>query len=336
MHTNIKSGYLYWQFLVLMCILSIQESILHAIPSAITYQLGDRLGDNLAAYCHARWLSYLHKLDFVYVPFKESDKFVFSLGYRPITDAKNDFKRLLKLQRYGPKINARDLIFQKEDMLYRVPYFAETHYDAVREGLVHFDIDWDDEDFMKILRSEISLINPLPKIDLPKDRITVAVHVRRGSGKDRSRYDKTTPKLEGSYSIEKFPLRFPHDTFFIEHIKRLSEMLNDKPMYVHIFTDDKNAPLLIEKYAREVGKSNIVYNSRSNQLNHEDYVLQDFFDIMSFDCIIRPESHYSLISSRLSHARIVIRPEEFLWKGRDLIITKAETILKKSHSQEIQ
>ena len=328
MYTGRKYLYTYCYFL-LICLFSIQNTIINPARSAITYDLGDRLGDNLAAYCHARWLSHIHNIEFVYHPFKESEKFAFSRYHRSIDSVQNVFIRRERFDQLGTKINSTDLPIKKDEgILYSVPYFPETRYDAIKDKYMHFDIDWDNEEFMKIIRSEISPINSLHRIKLPKDRISVAIHVRRGSGPDKSRYNQDTPNQGPMFFIEDFPLRFPHDSFFIEQIKRLSEILNDQPMYVHIFTDIPNTNDLIEKFSKEVAKPNIIYNSRSHQADHSAYILQDFFDMMSFDCIIRPESHYSQIASRLSRAKIIIRPEEFIWQGRNLIITKVETLVR--------
>ena len=327
MYKSIKPKKIGFHLVIFSYFFTIAHNVINSTPSAVTYQLGDRLGDNLASYCHARWLSYIHKIDCVYTPFKESEALAFSRIHRSVILVRNGFRKVERFHPRGSKIDPMNIGIQKDaNILYIVPYFPETRYDAVKEGLMHFDIDWNNEEFMKLIRSEISPIHPPAKLGLPNDRITVAVHVRRGSGPDQSKYNWNARKQPGTYFVENYPLRFPHDSFFIEQIRRLSEMLNDQPMYVHIFTDDKNAAALIEKYAKEVGKPNIIYNSRPNQTDHSAYILQDFFDMMSFDCIIRPESHYSQISSRLSRAKIVIRPEEFIWKNRDLIITKVETI----------
>ena len=334
-YENMKSQRRYWNLFLLAFIVSTHMALINSDPSAITYELGDRFGDNLASYCHARWLSYLHKIEFLYVPFKESQELALSRYHRSVISAKKDFIKEVHFSQNGKKIDPMTLDIQKEGaILYTVPYFAETRFDSVNNGWMHFDIDWDYEEFMKMLRSEINPIKPLPSIELPKDRITVAVHVRRGSGPDRSMYDPNNPK-DTKYFVENYPLRFPHDSFFIKEIRRLSELLENQPMYVHIFTDDKHADKLIKKYKRKVNKPNIVYNTRPNQLDHSDYVLQDFFDMMSFDCIIRPESHYSQISSRLSRAKIIIRPEEYIWKGMDIIITKVETLFRKESSSKV-
>ena len=44
---------------------------------------------------------------------------------------------------------------------------------------------------------------------------------------------------------------------------------------------------------------------------HNANVLEDFFSMMDFDCLIRPGSHYSRFVQRLGNNKIVIYPESF-------------------------
>ena len=117
------------------------------------------------------------------------------------------------------------------------------------------------------------------------------------------------------------------DSFFINEIRRLSDMLGNKPMYVHFFTDDTNSTGLMNQFRQAVNK--LVYGCEPNQANPEQGILNDFFNLTKFDCIIRPESHFSQMASKISDAKIIIRPASFKWKKHKLIITSVETIVKK-------
>ncbi len=303
-----------------------------AIASTVTYNLGDRLGDNLASYCHARWISYKRNIPFHYTPFKYSEHLAFTKMY-PVRNADNLKEVMLFPQLLKRQINIHSLTIQKDpNFLYVVPFFPETRIDAINFGYTYFDVGWEDEAFLAQLREEIRPIIPLPTLELPKDRITVAVHLRKGSGPDGI-----------TYRLQDFPLRFPPDSFFIPQIKRVSEMFHNQPLYVYIFTDDKNPAALVERYRAAVNKPNIMFRCcQASHPNPEFHVLEDFFNLTLFDCIIRPESHFSQIASKLSRAKVIIHPSNYARTQKhkkkhgkkykpndDSAVTQVSTVIKK-------
>ena len=282
--------------------------------AAVTYNLGDRLGDNLASYCHARWLAYKYDIPFHYTPFKFSEYLAFSKMHPKRDD--QSFKSIIRFPQRGKHITIESLNIKREsDTLYVVPFFPEAPYDAIAFGFNYFDIDWNDQKFLSILREEIKPLISFPALSLPVDKITVAVHLRKGSGPDGT-----------IYKLEKFPLRFLPDSFFIEQTKKLSQLFNDQPMYVYIFTDNKNPKALVEKCEKAINKPNIMYTcchaSHPDRSLHE---LEDFFNLTLFDCMIRPQSHYSQMASHLSHAKVVIYPTT------DISTLKKKSKKKKTH-----
>lgn len=267
-------------------------------PAAITYGLGDRTGDNLASYCHARWIAYKLDIPFHYTPFKFSELLAFSKIHPQREDKK--FKNIVRFQQMGGgRVSIQSLPINKEsDTLYVVPFFPELRVDAIRMKFTYFDIDWNDQKFLSLLREEIKPLTSFPTLELPSDKIMVAVHLRKGSGPDG-----IVNKLAS------YPLRFLPDSFFIEQIKKLSEIFNNQPMHVYLFTDSKNTQALIERYKAQVNKATITFSCcQATHTNPDLNVLEDFFNLMKFDCIIRPDSHFSQIAAKLSHAKIIIYP----------------------------
>lgn len=320
-------------YALLILLVSSSDSIITK-QSAITFLLGDRFGDNLASYCHARWIAYVHKIPLLYKSFPYSDKLKLSKIHEEYSDQK--FAKRVHLPYKGKKINALELDIEKDaNILYILPYFPETHYDAVEYGLQYFDVDWEDQQFLTLLRQEICPIAPLPTLKLPKDRITVALHVRKGSGPDRSFFK---PYERGSmYFVENYPLRFPPDTYYIEQIKKISEMFKKKNLYIHLFTDDKNPSLLVEKYKNKLNLPNIEFGiTESTNKDSQSAVLEDFFNMTSFDCIIRPESHFSQMASKISRAKVVIRPVDFVWNNCELSITAVEIKVSKNANKRLK
>lgn len=255
--------------------------------SAITFELGDRLGDNLASYCHARWLSYKFDIPLRYTPFKNSDKLLLHNLHRR-RDPQEKFNKVITYPAFGTgKKDIHSLGINKEtNNLYVIPYFPETRVDAIKLDFFYFDIGWDDEQFLNQLRNEIRPIVPINFVDLPPGKISVAVHLRRGSGPDnnfdfyqkrfrsKSFIDKAYPlyqkRFRSSSCIDKaYPLRFPPDSFFIKQIKRISVMFYDKPLYIHFFTDDKDPVALMQYFKSAVNKPNIEYDCRRLQENPE-------------------------------------------------------------------
>ena len=198
--------------------------------SSITYGgwIG-RFGDYLMTYCESRWLSYIHNLEFYYKPFDYGNYLVASIVHKHIEDCNKKKVALNSALEINPN----------EDVLYVTEDYRTKDIRA----------DWTDKEFLKIIRSEIALIDPSIKkmIDIPKDHYSVALHIRRGGGADAKLcQEDITIGIEGwlnddgkTWCPDKvFPTRFPPDTYYIEQIRTLMLLNPDKKFYIHIFTDD--------------------------------------------------------------------------------------------------
>lgn len=277
--------------------------------SAVTYELGDRLGDNLISYSHARWISYKYDIPFRFVPFRYSEYLELSRRHKK-REHNEQFVKVIKIggKMQIPfnkrKINLASFQIKREsNILYIVSFFPALPASHMKWPGAYFEIDWKDESFLKLLREEIKPLVELPRIKLPTHCFTIAAHVRKGSGPDFTRY-----------KISDFPMRFLPDTFFIEQIKRVAKLRADKRLYVHIFTDTDKPHELVENYKRLINDPNITFGCCVFQAEPQLAVLEDFFNLMEFDCIIRPESHFSQIAAYLSPAQMIIFPAHFAWK----------------------
>jgi len=251
--------------------------------SAITYNLnGGRFGDNLFSYCKTKWLSFKHGIPLIYKPFQHSKKLKLHKKEKKYS---RSLPTKFKTTRYVSTSQFRKLQ-PNAGILYIKKWYCDVH------------ADWKDEKFIKKLRKLISPRVALTGIVLPKNCVTVAVHVRRGGG-----YRMDTDRI-----IDKQPLRFASDQFYIDQIKRLAAMFEGENFYVHIFTDDRNPQTIVENFKRVVNIDTITYGCRKAGNNHHSYVLEDFFAMMKFDCLIRPKSHYSRFVERLGDNKIIIAP----------------------------
>ncbi len=350
---NVK---LFCKQVFLLCIMIIPTG---CFSSSVTYNFsGGRFGDNLVAYCHARWLSYKFGLNFLYRPFEYSDQLKMHTIHKPFDlDHQTQFKKVVEF----PEESGHQsyLTFdQTEEILYVIPYFPECKDDIKRRNFFHFDIDWRDQGFNQLIKQEIASINPISLVDLPKDRIALAVHVRTGAGWDRviqirsqadevnnaAMEDELKKLIEikrtsrgtdqaanvstSKFADKKHPLKFPPDSFYIEQIKKTSELLSDLPLYVHIFTDSSNPEELMNYYKAAVNKPNITYGCRKEGNRHDQNVLDDFFNLLRFDGIIRGESNLAIMASRIAHYKIDIFPTDYLWHRNRLAITDVQTTIQ--------
>lgn len=344
----------------------------------VSYEFsGGRFGDNLLAYSHALWISYKHNVPLLYRPFKYASKLKLSEShYTYDALAKHDVDKIVTFSDLRGKQNFLDLS-KSRNALYLIPYFPHCEFDIGER--FHFDINWEDREFQALLRSKIQPLQKAIPLPLPENRHLVAVHVRTGAGHDKifqmreveeqingesqhqtiasiekssSPSSKSMPliaqrgiqmSLKSKFADKLHPLKFPSDSFYVTQITKLSEILNDEPMYVHVFTDSSHPEKMAALYEKMVNKPNIIFGFRQQNNNHDSNVVEDFFALLQFDYLIRGESNFSIVAGFLKDYRITIFPKTFSWKCNSLEILDAEiryhrdmeTILKASAGKPI-
>jgi len=280
--------------------------------SAITYWIKKegkwgRFGDHVLTYIKSKYLAYKYKLPFYYFPFEYCDDLMISELEKKLTDdVKKGFKKFVKVSG-GHKIkrNANHL-------------YASTL--GSRVG------NYRDKKFLKELRKTLAPIEPIEEPNIPEGRISVAVHVRKGGGYDRPLLSR---RRWTSYADKNFPFKFPPDKYYIDQIKKLYEILNKRPMHVHIFTDDRAPEKIVEKYKKALKITSITFSCREKGNYHNKNVLQDFFAMTRFDCLIRSKSHFSVCADIIGDFAIVISPTHFKWRGDTLIIDKVNVSVRR-------
>ena len=284
----------------ILLLITIQN--IFTLPSAVTYTFsGGRFGDNLLAYCHAKWISYHYKIPLLYKPFEYSDQLMMHILEIPYSaQLQEQFEKVVEY-------TAETEVDPDSNYLYNIPYFSESIFnrnDAVFPFL--FFVDWKDDQFKSLLKQYICPIKKLSSVDLVQDGITVALHVRKGTGWDIPVYQITPDALTASH-----PLRFAPDSFYILQLKKIARIYHDKKMYVHVFTDHNNPFELIESYKKAVNCDHMIFSCRMAQNNEFINVLEDFFSIAQFDCLIRADSNFSILASKLGDYKILMVP----WHG---------------------
>jgi hypothetical protein len=252
--------------------------------SAITWQPnGGRFGDNLLSYAKAKWLSSITGIPLLYIPFNYSNELMLSdyetMYTQQISEQFSTHLHLAKISKDTLSIDSNTLYI--------------CHW---KTGI---PIDWFNMEFIEELKKTIAPRDAIEKIIIPNGYISIAVHVRNGG----------TFASDNEQEKDRCPLRFVPDEFFIDQIQRIADMFPEKNLYVYIFTDHAKPKKLMKKFKNELNNPLITFDCRIEGNSHAANVLEDFFSMMEFDCLIRPGSHYSRFVQRLGKNKIVIYPE---------------------------
>ena len=105
-------------------------------------------------------------------------------------------------------------------------------------------------------------------------------------------------------------------------------MLEGERLHVRLFTDDPKPKALAEKYVRAVNNPNITFSYREHDNAHDANVLEDFFGMAQCDCLIRPESCFSMAAQTIANFKIIIYPKHHVWKAGELVIDKVGVITR--------
>lgn len=253
-------------------------------PSAITWKPnGGRFGDDLLSYSKTKWLSMQFNIPIICQPFSYSDELMLHEN--------ETFSTEECLSQFS---STKQLI--KEPPYILVPNNSTLY---VSRWKTEIDIDWFDIEFLEELKKNIAPRYTLEKVTIPEGVVSVAVHVRNGG----------TFAADTQEEKERCPLRFVPEEFFIEQVHRIAYMFPDDMIYVHIFTDHPNPTKLVKKFKYRLNNPRITFGCRAEGNSHKANVLEDFFSMMDFDCLIRPGSHFTRFVQRLGRNTVVIYPE---------------------------
>jgi hypothetical protein len=295
---------------IFFCLCSISAGT--AFEKAVTYeQPGGRLGDQLIAYMHAKWISYRYQIPLLYKPFSYSNELILDEEEEVyLGSLTKTFQHIVRIENNGTvEENAQSAV------LFIAQYFPESSYEMKLFKWPSFAVDWTDAGFISLLRSLIRPKQPAFQPALPCDRVTIAAHIRRGGG-----FDDPNAALH-------WPLKFPPDSFYIEEIRHIYELVQ-RPLFVHIFTDDLAPNSIAEKYQSALADIDVVFDYRCEGNSYKTNVLADLFDMMRYACLIRPESNYSIVAEKLGDYKMIVHPTECHIQGKDVIITGAKVSLR--------
>ncbi|MCA9375042.1 hypothetical protein KC622_01785 [Candidatus Dojkabacteria bacterium] len=259
-----------------------------------------RFGDNLKAFSRALWVSYKTGVPVVYRPFSYSRELKLDQLHGPSTFKKYKRKKQIKLWNE----EHIELVDKERDCLYVIPWKSKIMP------------DWNDKGFVELLKDNILPRQPQKFWDLPEDRLCVAAHIRVGSGGDKilANNDKSLT-TRTHHADKKYPGKFPPLEYFIEQIRRLSQILDNQPLYVHLFTDSKEPEKLIAILEDAVYSPTITYGYNKSNQRDVSGVLEDFFNMARFDYLIRGGSSFSYMAEKISDCKISIYPAHVYWNN---------------------
>ena len=229
-------------------------------------------------------------------------------------------------------------------------------------------------DYFAHLQKMLIPIAPLPKFDIPEGYISVAVHIRKGDGYDaalssqqiyksnantwwqeENQYQEEYQRLEESQSqpdnqfIEQteeveyrtpadrnWPHKFPPEQYYIDQVNSLSELLSNKKLIFYVFSDCKDPEALANRLKQHCKKENIVIINATTPLTESPLI--DMFKMAACDCLIRPQSAYSIVSQIIGTHKVVCSPTRSEWRNNRLCITQVMLTLyddKKNNSIEL-
>lgn len=284
----------------------------HEQPSpekkAVTYQLTGRLGNNLIAYLHAKWIAWKYDLPFLYKPFPYSDQYA-------LHDREKHYYTVWH-EKFKRQVNLVDLTLLKiapNSTLFRVPYFRD---DGPRAGIskkIFFRTEWNNPEFRSLVKTLLQPRFSMDTIKPPENMLSVLVHVRTGGG-----FDALHERL-------RFPDKFPPHSYYIEALRKLSKHFDHPPIYAYIMTDDPHVAEIAQHYKSALqGRSNIFFDYRKTATGPSVNVMEDFHSIPNFDCLIRGDSTFSIIATLLAHFKVIVRPKKCHVNNSEIIVDEID------------
>lgn len=256
--------------------------------AALTYSFtGGRFGDNMLAYLKGKFASIKYSAPLVYKQFEFSDRFVLDSLECNINNVPKT--KFLKQITYLKEGDLKD--FKNGNPLNGTLYTLP--YDNFHES------DWNDPAFKKAIEPLLKLKSTLPLMDFPKDKIPVAIHVRRGGG------------FDSAWDMKQMPTKFPPDSYYLETLRKVSACYNGKPLYVYLFTDDKNPQVIVDSYKKQLQDLNLTFDFRKENNAHNANIIEDWHAMTQFEVLIRPDSSLSYTAAIAGNHKVIVRPQNW-------------------------
>lgn len=161
--------------------------------------------------------------------------------------------------------------------------------------------------------------NPEHLLEINFDRLQASY-----SSSSEEVQDKAIARPASSFSVDRvydWQTKFPPDQFYIDQILKLYNDLKQAPLFVQIFTDDRNPKELLERIRNALNNTNIIvfyYDNRGD--SHSNRIAQDLHSMSRFDVLIRGQSYFSRMVELIGNYKVVIYPLRSSWQNNKLIM----------------
>ncbi len=289
--------------------------------AAITYKVPQgRLGDRLLVYAQAKYVSRKLNIPLIFKPFVPCDLFMMSRYEQQLQQHDESYYTNIVPLRWSSSLPE----VTKPRTLFIVDGARPASYPFIRG----------DAAILKEIRNMFAPAVPITYKKLPEQCVSVAVHVRKGSGCDIIDHGVNKGHPYPTLSRQ-WPLRFPPEHYYVDQLTSLTSVLAGRSMYVCIFTDDRNPAAIMERFRKLIPNPCIEWDySRANTQDQKS-VIDDLFDMSRFDCLIRGQSNFAIIADIIGNHPVIIYPSHYIWRGDKLIITEARALVRNSEGVTI-
>ncbi len=296
---------------------------------------GGRLGDQLMMYVKAKIISYYTGIPLYIKSFPYINSFALWKKERHMSDLKIQSAEKVLLRNLS---NFEEIKYQKNKLFIAHYYFQMDNWgDAQKKYDTQEVVDWVDlienQELLEEIRTMLSPIHDeIPLLLPPREVNSVAVHVRKTSGGDmpmvsNQLYDIhnlniNSPQPSGNYSDINYPTKNVPDQYYIDQIKYLYHYLEEKPLFVFIFTDYTNPEYLCRLYREQCQGEKIIFDCRKGAYDQVNTQVQDILSMARYDYLIRGGSNFPQISQLMGRHRLVIYPKSVKWIGKHLVVNE--------------
>jgi hypothetical protein len=306
-------------FLIVLLSSAYLKNDIHGnVGNAITYRLnGGRLGDCLYTYIKALWISHNYDMPLLYKPFAGSEEFSFDTYHEKFNN-----KTTLQYKKNISITDSKHLEKEFSDTLFTCSIYYEDP-SWTKNSITNLRRN---KPFLEVLKKHLTPKKHPILLQLPKNKFTVALHVRRGGGFDSpllmQQADRIGKKLK-NFADGNLPLKFPPDSYYIEQLRKIQALYPEKQIYIYIFTDDPNPAAIARTFSHDLDMELLEFDYRKNDNRYNKNLIEDMFAMTKFDCLIRTQSAFSQMAHLLGDHKIVYWPDEYLWDSSNtLYITK--------------
>lgn len=283
------------------------SKISQSTPAYTNQVTKNRLGDQLLTYFRAKWQARTTNLPLLLTPFKYADQFSLidedpHIGSSFIFNERKEYTR---------GAESKDL-----STLWRILYTPECKYELLnfRWNSEKINVDWDDPAFKELIKASLKPKTDIFTIQPPQGFLSVALHVRTESA---MQVDKT--------SIKQMPIKFYNHEWMVQQLKRLRRLFPEEAIYVYLFTDDLDPANIAAKIQSDWKDPNSVVEWGKNSfLSEQEMLISDFCSFQNFDCLIRPESNFSIMGGKMGNYQCEIFPTSFHFVKKNSFIDHLE------------